>query len=53
MLREAGKKDEAQLIAFLFEYANQMPKTMLRYAIERLSQEQKAAIKTEVQILPS
>jgi 3-methyladenine DNA glycosylase AlkD len=35
MLREAGKKDEAQLRAFLDEYASTMPRTMLRYAIER------------------
>lgn len=35
MLREAGKKDDDQLIAFLDEYATTMPRTMLRYAIER------------------
>jgi 3-methyladenine DNA glycosylase AlkD len=44
MLREAGKKDETKLISFLANYAHQMPKTMLRYAIERLSKEQQAAI---------
>jgi 3-methyladenine DNA glycosylase AlkD len=37
MLREAGKKDEARLISFLSEHAHQMPKTMLRYATERLT----------------
>ncbi len=36
MLREAGKKDELQLIAFLDKYSIKMPKTMLRYAKERL-----------------
>jgi 3-methyladenine DNA glycosylase AlkD len=41
MLREAGKKDEASLISFLDEHASQMPKTMLRYSIERLSTGQK------------
>lgn len=45
MLREAGKKDEARLISFLCDHAHQMPKTMLRYAIERLSKEQKESIK--------
>lgn len=44
MLREAGKKDEARLIAFLCDHAHQMPKTMLRYAMERLSKEQKTIV---------
>lgn len=36
MLREAGKKDETRLCTFLDRYASEMPRTMLRYAIERL-----------------
>ncbi len=53
MLREAGKKDEARLLSFLCDYAHQMPKTMLRYAMERLSKEQKESIKASIiQILP-
>lgn len=41
MLREAGKKDEQQLINFLSQHAQNMPRTMLRYAIERLSDDQR------------
>lgn len=36
MLREAGKKKPARLINFLDEHARKMPRTMLRYSIERL-----------------
>lgn len=35
MLRESGKKNLTELMAFLDEYANIMPRTMLRYAIEK------------------
>jgi 3-methyladenine DNA glycosylase AlkD len=38
MLREAGKRvSETELRAFLDQYAPRMPRTMLRYAIERLA----------------
>jgi 3-methyladenine DNA glycosylase AlkD len=40
-IREAGKKDKKQLIDFLDEYATVMPRTMLRYAIEKLDKKQK------------
>ncbi len=36
MLREAGKKDEAGLKRFLDRHAGTMPRTMLRYSLERL-----------------
>lgn len=41
MLREAGKKDQNQLIAFLNQYASQMPRTMLRYSIEKFPEVQR------------
>ncbi len=37
MLREAGKNNEKQLLTFLNKNAVHMPRTMLRYALEKLS----------------
>jgi 3-methyladenine DNA glycosylase AlkD len=43
MLREMGKRASVPaLIAFLDKYAKRMPRTMLRYAIEHLSGDQKS-----------
>jgi 3-methyladenine DNA glycosylase AlkD len=39
MLREVGKRNELILREFLDQYSSQMPRTMLRYAIERLPEE--------------
>ncbi len=45
MLREAGKRvSEKELIGFLDETAPLMPRTMLRYAIERLPKNEKLRI---------
>lgn len=38
MLREIGKKDKEVLVDFLKEYYRKMPRTMLRYAIERFEE---------------
>ncbi|MCE2951268.1 MAG: DNA alkylation repair protein [Alphaproteobacteria bacterium] len=43
MLREVGKKDEGLLRTFLNAHKGHMPRTMLRYAIERFSPEERAA----------
>lgn len=41
MLREAGKKDFDQLVLFLEKHATKMPRTMLRYSIERFPEQQR------------
>lgn len=43
MLREVGNRDQEWLTAFLNKYKNQMPRTMLRYAIEKYSKEERTA----------
>jgi len=44
MLREAGKKDEGALLKFILLHATKMPRTMLRYAIEKLPKDKKVHI---------
>ncbi len=41
MLREVGKRDISTLTAFLDTFSARMPRTMLRYAIERFSPEER------------
>jgi 3-methyladenine DNA glycosylase AlkD len=41
LLREVWKKDEKVLKDFLDKYAKKMPRTMLRYAIEKLNEAEK------------
>ena len=43
LLREAGKRDKAALVAFLQPRFRQMPRTMLRYAIEKFPEEERQA----------
>lgn len=42
MLREVGKQDRNTLIQFLDQYYKIMPRTMLRYSLEKLLPEEKA-----------
>lgn len=42
MLRFAGDKDKKKLLSFLDKYAATMPRTLLRYSIEKLDKKQKA-----------
>jgi len=41
MLREGWKKNPQQIEAFLDQYAPHMPRTMLRYAIERMKEQKR------------
>jgi 3-methyladenine DNA glycosylase AlkD len=41
MLREAGKHDVMLLRKFLQEHAHEMPRTMLRYSIEKLPERER------------
>jgi 3-methyladenine DNA glycosylase AlkD len=43
ILREAGKVSRGELVGFLEKYAEKMPRTTLRYAIERFSVEERKA----------
>jgi hypothetical protein len=41
MLRFAGEKDRQKLLSFLDRHAATMPRTVLRYSIERLDKKQR------------
>jgi len=47
MLRELGKKDVMLLRGFLKQHSHEMPRTMLRYAIERLPEPERKRWLTE------
>jgi 3-methyladenine DNA glycosylase AlkD len=46
-MREAGKRDRDRLLAFLDKHAAEMPRTMLRYAMEHLDKAQKEHYRNE------
>lgn len=47
MLKETSKYNQAQVFEFVMKYKNKMPRTALRYAIEKLPTrlKQKAMVK--------
>jgi 3-methyladenine DNA glycosylase AlkD len=47
MLRELGKRDVMMLRRFLSEHAHEMPRTMLRYSIEKLPERERKNWLTE------
>ncbi len=47
VLRECGKKDKARLIEFIKENGTKMPRTALRYAIEKFSERERKKILKE------
>lgn len=48
MLREAGKRDTERLYDYIMEHRADMPRTMLRYAIEKFNAEDRAILMKRV-----
>lgn len=44
MLREAGKRDQTRLLQFINKHGKKMPRTMLRYAIEKFPKKKRKEI---------
>ena len=47
MLREAGKRDRDRLTHYLMQHKDHMPRTMLRYAIEKYPPEERSVFMTK------
>lgn len=52
MLRELGKRDKDLLVQFLEKHCRVMPRTMLRYSIEKFSAEERAYYMKVLLLLP-
>ena len=53
MLREVGKRNKELLVIFLNKYATSMPRTMVRYAIEKLPEdERKSYLNAKKMLVP-
>jgi 3-methyladenine DNA glycosylase AlkD len=52
LLREAGKKEPERLKAFLLAHGPRIPRTTLRYAIERFSPEERKALLAQTRAQP-
>ena len=53
MLREVGKRDELALEEFLDEHLPRIPRTMLRYAIEKMEEKKRLGYLKKTTQLPS
>ncbi len=53
MLRELGKKDVSLLRQFLTDYSHRMPRTMLRYSLEKLPEHERKKWLVESKLLKS
>jgi len=53
MLREAGKRDSERLYDYVMSHRADMPRTMLRYAIEKFSPKERAILMKRVLLFPT